>query len=107
MEGVFISYISADSGGDEFLGTIPGSRVEVKKRNITSRIVISNPIASTVYQEETFLPSLIRFLMVEYILIQKEIAGPAIKTVDSNKDATSGPKTSLPPQKNLLFPFQT
>lgn len=33
--------------------------------------------------------------------MQKAVAGPAIRSMDRNKDATSGPKISLPPNKNF------
>lgn len=58
MEGVFRSYASADSGGEEFLGTIPGSLLEVKKRKVMSSKVRSDPMTSTGYQEMSGLPSL-------------------------------------------------
>lgn len=55
----------------------------------------------TGYQRTAFLFSLSWCLMINNILIQKAIAGPAIRNVDKNKEATSGPKINLPPKKNL------
>jgi len=40
-------------------------------------------------------------LALRYILTQNAIAGAAIRNVVRNKEATSGPKTSLPPQRNF------
>lgn len=56
---------------------------------------------STAYQGTTFLFSLSCCLVINNIFIQNAMVGPTISNVDKNKEATSGPKTNLPPKKNL------
>ncbi|CAA7389049.1 unnamed protein product [Spirodela intermedia] len=75
VRGSFLSNASSKSGGWVFLGMIPGSLLDVRKRKIKSCILQNAK--------------------------QKATDGPAIRSADMSSDATSGPNISFPPQKNL------
>lgn len=55
------------------------------------------PAVATINQKSELSLS----LLLRYIFTQKAIAGPTIKEMVRNIEPASGPKTSLPPQKNL------
>lgn len=86
-----------------FLGIIPGSIPEVRKRrtmicavNMTEKITRRPP---TPWGNE-----IIRALATN---TQNKITGTRIRDNVRKIDLTSGPNTTLPPQKNLFLPFQT
>lgn len=61
--------------------------------------MIIEPTINTGNQKEVSLA--FPFLIFRYIFTQNAIAGAAIRVVVRNKEPTSGPNTSLPPQTNF------
>jgi len=72
--------------------------IHIVIKQLTKR-VRSNPTAATAYH-------IVLFSAFKKIFIQKARAGPAIRTVDKRRDATSGPNTILPPRRNF-YKMQT
>jgi len=60
---------------------------------------MNKPTINTKYQRRLSLFFI--SMILRQIFIEKVIAGTAIRSVDRNRDATSGPKINLPPQKNF------
>lgn len=98
-----VSYRRSSSGGCELRGTIPGSRADVRRRSTSTCMV--NTIATTkiaypaLYDENLWR----RCLATK---TQKTITGIMISIRLTIRDLASGPNISLPPRKNIFFPFQ-
>lgn len=110
------------SGASLFLGMIPGSLDEVKKRNVKSceeDLGSSEERVNVEYKERDKLcfitkivskrePIIIRewnrgelFAIMKAIRMEKVRAGAPIIAVVRRSENASGPKTSLPPQQNV------
>lgn len=79
------------------------TKVDTFRKTEPTKMVSTTAAISTGYHGRAVLFSLIRCLMISEIFIQNARAGPAIRNVDKNNEEASGPKTSLPPNKNVCI----